>query len=447
MTGPAVLSRWSAFFVKAPLFIRKLVRFSLVSLVSSLLAVVAASPKTAPQSREQLKFVVVLTRHGVRSPTGNPDQYYTYSRAPWPQWYVPPGYLTSHGFENMRLFGAYDRMLFAREGLLQAAGCGDAARVTFYTDSDQRTRETGKALAEGMFPGCSAPVGSLPEGTHDPLFHAARAEPAAEAVAPAAQAAKLAQSLRPQLAELDHILATCGPQSPAGHTRLSIFDIPQGGAEAHSGEVHGPLNAAATLTENFLLEFTQGMPSQDVAWGCVDGSGLRRLIGLHTAAFNLRHRAPGTAGAQAANLLDRIRTAMAQAVAQDAGQQSAAALFLVGHDTNLVNVAGALGLNWFADGRSDDTPPGSALVFELWHNRSTGADSVRLWYTTQTLEQTRNVAPLTLQDPPVRIPILLTGCTIDGKGCTWNSFAQLLIQARHPDDSAVRTAKKQRHGE
>src|ERR1700683_5852701 len=76
-----------------------------------------------PRADERLKFVVVLTRHGVRSPTGSPDQYYAYSKAPWPQWDVPPGYLTPHGFEDMRLFGAYDRLLLAREGLLEAAGC------------------------------------------------------------------------------------------------------------------------------------------------------------------------------------------------------------------------------------------------------------------------------------------------------------------------------------
>ena len=45
---------------------------------------------------------------------------------------------------------------------------------------------------------------------------------------------------------------------------------------------------------------------------------------------------------------------------------------LVGHDTNLANIAGALDLNWLIDGRRDDTPPGGALVFELWKSRSTG---------------------------------------------------------------------------
>jgi hypothetical protein len=64
----------------------------------------------------------------------------------------------------MTLFGAYDRELFANEGLFASEDCADAA-VSIIADSDQRTRETGKALAAGMFPGCNVDVKALPEGT------------------------------------------------------------------------------------------------------------------------------------------------------------------------------------------------------------------------------------------------------------------------------------------
>jgi 4-phytase/acid phosphatase len=37
-----------------------------------------------------LHFVIYLSRHGVRSPTGKPEQYNHYSAAPWPAWDVPP---------------------------------------------------------------------------------------------------------------------------------------------------------------------------------------------------------------------------------------------------------------------------------------------------------------------------------------------------------------------
>ena len=41
-------------------------------------------------------------------------------------------------------------------------------------------------------------------------------------------------------------------------------------------------------------------------------------------------------------------------------------LIVVGHDTNISNIAGLLGISWLLDGYPpDDTPPGGALVFEL----------------------------------------------------------------------------------
>ncbi len=51
------------------------------------------------------------------------------------------------------------------------------------------------------------------------------------------------------------------------------------------------------------------------------------------------------------------------------GELGDRAVILVGHDTNLANIAGMLNLNWLIDGRRDDTPPGGALVFELWEQR------------------------------------------------------------------------------
>lgn len=80
----------------------------------------------SPNPDEQLRYVVYLSRHGVRSPTGKPAQYNTYSVASWPDWDVPPGYLIPHGYHLMELFGAYDRVQLAGEGLILPQGCSGA---------------------------------------------------------------------------------------------------------------------------------------------------------------------------------------------------------------------------------------------------------------------------------------------------------------------------------
>jgi len=393
----------------------------------------------------ELKFVVYLSRHGVRSPTGSVAQYNLYSAAPWPQWSVPPGYLTPHGYQLMQIFGAYNRMLLSGEGLLSATGCEDAAHVTIYADSDQRTRETGKALAAGLFPGCAPEVKGLSEGTHDVLFHPLGTHHGTldPALAVAAIAGRIGgdpnnptDAYRAQLVELDRILGHCGndvasadkQQAPAAN-RQSILDIPaklDSVSHDHLGELRGPLSIASTLTENLLLEYTEGMSATNVGWGCVNGANLRSLLDLHTAASEISQRPKLIARVQAANLLRQVSLSLSQAATRKLhagviGRVDDRALFLIGHDTNIASIAGLLDLHWIADGRRDDTPPGGALVFELWQSAAAGY-SVRLYYSTQTLEQMRSATALSKENPPVRVPIFIPSCSRSDFSCSLQDF-------------------------
>jgi 4-phytase/acid phosphatase len=358
---------------------------------------------------------------------------------------VPPGYLTEHGAKLIVLFGAYDRELFAKEGLLAAEGCGDAAQVSVIADSDQRTRETGKALAAGMFPGCNVAVKALPEGTPDPLFHSleAGAGQVDKAIATAAIAGRignnpagLTEAYRPQLQTLEEVVLGCNPGPSCTGAHSSLFDIPSSigpGKGDHLVELRSPLGTAATMAENLLLEYTEGMDASQVGWGRVDANKLRELMQLHTAGAELERRTSYIARAGSSNLLTHILNSMKQAINGKAvdgalGKPEDRLLILVGHDTNLSNISGALGLTWLIDGRLDDTPPGGALVFELWQNRQTGEYSVRASYMAQTLDQMRSAAPLNIASPPERVPVFVPGCSQADDSCGWKAF-QLVIQA------------------
>jgi 4-phytase/acid phosphatase len=410
----------------------------LLSFLFALTADAQKIPQVAAVKDSELKFVVYVSRHGVRSPTGKPEQYNPYSKDKWPAWDVAPGYLTSHGYRLMELFGTYDRMELSSQGLLSATGCEDAARVTIHADSDQRTRETGRALAAGLFPGCKLPVQARSEGTEDPLFHSLSAgvgkadhELAVSAIAGRiGRPDNLTDAYRAKLAELDTILATCGNHSGLDEKRISLFDITAKlapGSGDRAAELKGPLGTASTLTENILLEYAEGMEAPNVAWGCVEGTKLRSLIDLHTAASDFAQRTKPIARMQASNLLDHVRRALQQAatgkpVAGSPSAQADVALFLVGHDTNLANLAGLLDLTWLVDGRRDDTPPGSVLIFELWKTRSAESYSVRVYFSAQTLEQMRSASPLTLENPPQRISLFLPGCSAQDFTCPLPAF-------------------------
>ncbi len=313
----------------------------------------------------------------------------------------------------MSLFGSYYRSYFAQQGLLSATGCTDAARVSFYSDSDQRTIETGKSLAAGMFPGCAPKEQSeqhaLAEGTADPLFHSLSAgvgQPDhARATASIAgrigeNPSGLVDAYRTELEALQRILLGCPVSSPCptpDHTApklLMMTPASLGNEGDHLSELRGPLALASTFTENFLLEYVNGLPMDQVAWGRVDLDTLKRLMNLHTAASDLTRRTPYLATVQASNALAHILDTLQQAstgkgVPGALGKITDRAVILTGHDTNLSNIAGMLNVNWLIDGRRDDTPPGGALVFELRQRAGSTEDEISLYYTAQTLEQMR----------------------------------------------------------
>jgi 4-phytase/acid phosphatase len=411
---------------------------------------VGNGPPTGEQ--EQLKYVAIVSRHGVRSPTGKIDQLNQFARQPWPVWSVPPGYLTEHGARLMTLFGAYDRELFASQGLLSSHGCADQAHIRILADSDQRTRETGKALAAGLAPGCTLPVAALTENTPDPLFHSLEAgvghpdkslATASVAGRIGANPQELVEAYRLQLQRMEDVLLGCNSGETCATTKrpASLFDLPATiapGKYDHLVDLRTPLGTASTMAENMLLEYAEGMDAAHVGWGRVDLSQLRDLMQIHAINADITQRAEYVARAQSSNLLYHLLQSMRQAQGKHPVDGSLTRpddrlLILVGHDTNIAAISGALHLSWVIDGRRDDTPPGGALVFELWHQNSSDKYVVRVYYTAQTLEQMHNATPLSLAQRPQRVALFVPGCSQADASCQWNDFTRTMEAATDSD--------------
>ncbi len=399
---------------------------------------------------DRLKLVVVVSRHGVRPPTWSEERLNRYSAIPWPQWPVAPGYLTQHGFDLVEQFGRYDRAEFVQEGLLAAEGCGDAAAVTIRADTDERTMESGRALATGLFPECAPEVHSLVAGERDPLFSpddgGGKAGTSDAALAAAMERVTNRPAEAELLAEMQRVLSGCDLRAACKPAHAPEVQLLDGASDAHGGqgdpmaEARGSLPQASSFAEDFLLEYAEGMPLSSVGWGRLNEAQVRRLIELHTVYFNLRYRTPALARAQGSAMLWLIATTLQQgaegrAVEGAIGKPGDKLVVLMGHDTNLANVAALLGLHWNLDGRRDDTPPGMEMAFALWQTRG-GKYVVRLSVTTQTLDQMRMSLPLNVEGPPARQALRMSGCPVEDEGCGWEAFQRLVQTAVGPDQGA-----------
>lgn len=413
-----------------------------VALVVGLLAppAFAASP--------QLKYVVILSRHGVRSPTWDRERLGQYSAQPWPEWGVALGDLTPHGRQLITILGSYYRQWLTGEDLLSGKGCTDKSRIYIWADTDPRTMETGRAFSESILPGCGVAVNSLSGAAKDPTFSGVPdADPQTSFMEVRQRLGSNPQALldthRAALETLQSILDGGRP------TPKKLLPSPAEVGVVLQGktiQLNGPLAVASTMSENLLLEYTEGMSAAQLGWGRLNRDNLFQVLELHSLYADLMRRTPSIARARGSNLLAHILASIRQAESQKAqpdaiGPPGTALLILAGHDTNQSNVSGMLGLSWAMPGyQPDETPPGGALIFTLWRKPDNGEYFVRLEYLASTLDQMRYAEVLTTAVPPMRQTLRVPGCE-NAPGCLWQRFATVIESSIDPSQVANETRR------
>ncbi len=364
-------------------------------------------PSAAAQ--DQLKYVVIVSRHGVRSPTWDAARLNRYSAQPWPDWGVRPGDLTPHGRELITILGSYYREWLTHEHLFGANGCGDGLYIR--ADTDQRTVETGRAFAESLARGCGVAVHSGAAGEKDALFSGV-ATANVPLVPPGADAGKILEENVQALKLLELILRGSAGKPPAWLASESSLST---------------LALVSSLSEDLLLEYANGFKGEALGWGRLNRENLLLVLELHRAYAELTRRSREPARRRGSNLLAHVLASLEQAatgtpVAGAIGPPGSSVLVLVGHDTNLSNVSGMLNLSWGLAGYPrDETPPGSALIFSLWRNPANGQLSVSVRFLATTLDQMREATPMTLATPPPSELLSIPHC---GAQCTWEEFAR-----------------------
>ncbi|TBL66113.1 AppA family phytase/histidine-type acid phosphatase [Hafnia alvei] len=426
---------------------RLLKRIPLALIAASMLTTASYASETEP-SGYQLEKVVILSRHGVRAPTKMTQTMRDVTPNAWPEWPVKLGYITPRGEHLVSLMGGFYRQKFQQLGILSKDRCPTANDVYVWADVDQRTRKTGEAFLAGLAPECHLSIHHQQDIKQaDPLFHPVKAGVCTMEKTQVQQAVEqqagmpidqLNQHYRPALALMSSVLnfpkSTYCQQHSADQTcdlaqampsKLSIKD------NGNKVALDGAVGLSSTLAEIFLLEYAQGMP--DAAWGKIHSEqDWNALLTLHNAQFDLMSRTPYIAKHNGTPLLQTIVSAInSQPSSRELPELSAdnKILFLAGHDTNIANIAGMFGMSWALPGQPDNTPPGGALVFERWSDK-TGKKYVSVQMMYQTLAQLRNQTPLTLDKPAGSVALKIPGCddqTAEGY-CPLDTFTRLAKQ-------------------
>ncbi len=427
-------------------------RLAAAVLVSTLMAGLAPASAQIPPIPPgwQPERVVMLSRHGVRAPTQSPEELAKYAASPWPTWPVAPGDLTPRGAELGHLMGQFYRVHYGGRGLIQEDDCPAPGIVVMWVDYDQRTEYSALSTLGGLYMRCLNPIlkHQADLSKPDPLFHP-QPSPSCPMDAAANRAAILARiggdfssvlrEYAPQLATLQSTLCPAGATAGGKACGLTV-DAPAIVPDPKGGVVmKGPISIGSMASENFLMESAQGMPANQVAWGRLAGdAALRDVLKVHRLQSDLTEKTRSIAQQKGSNMLAQIMTTLQDGHKFPGAPNIAEPVrfgILLGHDTNILNVAGLLNLSWSIPGLQDnEVAPSSALAFELYKEIRTGQRYVRMTFYSQTLDQMRRATPLNLDNPPGMVAVDLPACSADARehACPLQRFIEIATAAIDP---------------
>ncbi len=370
------------------------------------------------RAKYELKEVVVMSRHNIRSPLSSGGAaYQRVTPHKWFEWSSPGSQLSLRGGVLETEMGQFFRKWVVGEGLLPDNHRPQGEEVLFYANSRQRTFSTAKYFSAGFLPFANVEIThKLNEDKMDPVFtpkftkmnDAYRQKVLKEIQAlhggPQAwmESVQSTLTLMEQVLDMEHSPAA---QNDSAHfwfndTQFKIEkdDEPRmTGGYTLCNSVADALVLQCYESESFSA-FGHELTTEQWRNICevkavYDGL----LFTAHSAAVNLAYP-----------LVSRIR--------EELQRSDRKFMFLCGHDSNLASISSALRLQLpeTENALEIHTPIGSKLVFEKWSDGSKEYVAVNLVY--QSIGQLQGRTLLSLQTPPMVKSVTIEGLTPNSDG-------------------------------
>ena len=372
------------------------------------------------RAKYELKEVVVMSRHNIRSPlTSGGAAYKRVTPYEWFKWTSPSSQLSLRGGVNETAMGQFFRQWVVSEGLLPDNYRPKEEEVLFYANSRQRTFSTAKYFSAGFLPFANVEIThKLAEDKMDPVFKP--------------QFTKMNDKYRQQV--LDEIEAKYkgGPQAwmqsvqPTLTLMEQIIDMAHSPAALEGDTLHfwyndtqfkiekddeprmtGGYTLANSVADALVLQCYEN--ESMAAFGHELSTEQWRdickvkevydalLFTTHAAAINIAYP-----------LVSRIR--------EELNRNDRKFMFLCGHDSNLASIGAALRFNYpeTENALEVHTPIGSKLVFEKWSDGNETYVAINLVYAS--VNQLQNRTLLSFDVPPMVRPVSIEGLTPNADG-------------------------------
>lgn len=383
-----------------------------------------------------LEQVVVFSRHGLRAPLASPTSTLgKITPNQWPQWDTPASYLTTRGGVLESYFGHYFNEWLVDNKLLTENTCPSENEVYIYTNSLQRTIATGQYFTVGAFPGCIVPIIHKEKlGTMDPVFFPVISDDNPEfkqaAITSINQTAHakgiegLNQKLNNTYQDLSNIInytqsTNCLVDKQCDFTDLPTKIIIEKGKEPG---ITGPLRTGTSIADAFILQYYEGAPLQDIAWGKIkNNKQFEQLVAIKEHYNTVLFGSPVIAKQVAANLINYINQTFSE-------KNHTKFTFLVGHDSNVASLFSALKIKSYTlPDQFETTPIGGKIVFQKWRDNHSGEALMKIEYFYQSTDQIRNLTQLNRNNPPYKVTLAMENCPTNTMVfCSFSTFKQII---------------------
>ena len=376
------------------------------------------------KEKYSLKEVVVLSRHNIRSPLSNGGSVLgKLTPHQWTDWSSSASELTLRGGALETIMGQFFRKWLVKEGLFQENYVPLQDEMLVYANSMQRTIATARYFSAGFMPIADIQIHHrFSPSKMDPIFFP--------------RLTKVSEEFKKEA--LKQIAAMGGKRGIVGINEelKSSYDIIENTLDLKSSpackegiacsfdnyntkillelgeepQMKGSLKLANTASDAFILQYYEESDAKKAAFGHdLTLSDWEKIAKVKDVYGDVLFAAPIVAVNVAHPLLVYIN--------DELNADKRKFTFLCGHDSNIVSVGAALGIEPYSLPNTIEkkTPIGCKLVFEKWVDKK-GEVFVALNLVYQSTDQLRGLKPLDLKTPPMVFELKLKGLTPNNDG-------------------------------